>query len=237
MEGPEGDAAAVSMAGISAVDGSVILAERTFQFWPETLNVEPEIGWQFKEIPGLSHSIAQWTQNGGRTFSFDVVFSRFMKPTGNQSALDAVRSLGNMNAPNSQTPIDNRPYNVSVKEEIQWLRQFYLPDYVEATVSGVSATVSQPPPIAMICFPNMGLNEDTSDVVWAVMTGAPETYTLCFPNGEPRLASVSLTFKQVIQWPGQGIVLKPRLGIQSLEDNIAAGGGRPKNNINNLAGP
>lgn len=246
--GPEGgELASVSMAGVSPVDGSIIIKERAFQFWPESLSVSAEIGWNFKEIPGLSHALAQWTQNGGRTFTFSVQFSRFMKPWPNgELSWQQVRSLG-LNKPDSETPIDNRPMNISVKEQIQWMRQFYLPDYTQADVSGVQSTVSVPPPICMICFPKMGLNEDTSDVIWAVLTQFDEEYVLCFPNGEPRMATVSLGFKQVIQWPGQGLIPKSRSMLNKsvvggktvpmAEYHVDIGGGRKGNKMDETKGP
>ncbi len=230
QNGPENQApAAVSLAGISPVDGTMVIQERAFQWWPESLQEDPEIGWSFKEIPGMAHALAQWTQNGGRTFTFEVQCSRSMRPWASLSGTQQLKSMG-LNRPSSTAPIDNSRYNISVKDQIQWLRQFYLPNYVNATVSGVPSTVSQPPPIAMLNFPSMGLNEDGSDVIWAVMTQCAVSYALCFPSGEPRLASVSLGFKQVIQHPVNGLILKTRKMYEDAkglrETDISVGGGR-----------
>lgn len=229
MNGPENQApAALSLAGLSPVDGRICIQERAFQFWPETITEEPEIGWQFKEIPGLAHPLAQWTQNGGRSFTFEVPLSRFMRPWGEGLSPSKLLSLG-LNKPDAKVPIDNRPMNISVKEQIQWLRQFYLPNYVSQDVSGIMATVSQPPPIAMLCMPSMGINENGGDVIWAVMTQCSVSYILLFPSGEPRLATVNLGFKQIIQDPVNGIVLKSRDLYNTditKESNIAKAGGR-----------
>lgn len=236
INGPEGRKSAdFSIAGISPVDGKICIPERAFQFWPETVSEEPEIGWQFKEIPGASHALAQWTQNGGRTFSFEVVFSRFMLPLDQLSSVEKLLSMG-LNTPDATMPRDNQPSNVSVKEQIQYLRQYYLPDHV---ASG-DVTVAVPPPIAMICAPMQGWNEDGNDVIWAVMTQCSVNHMLAFPSGEPRLATVSLAFKQVIQWPGQGVVMKTRAmyaQTPNFETDIAVGGGRKGNKIKPDSGP
>lgn len=236
MGGPEGrKSASLTLAGVSPVDGTIIIPERAFQFWPESITEDPEIGWQFKDIPGASHSLAQWTQNGGRTFSFEVVCSRYMLPVAQLGLLDKILDPLGLNTPGATVPKDNRPGNVSVREQVQWLRQFYLPDYVQ---SG-DVTVASPPPIAVLCAPNMGWNEDTGDVIWAVMTQCSVNHQLAFQCGEPRLATVSLAFRQVVQWP-QGVVLKSRklfAARTNVEPGVAVGGGRGTNKIAVDKGP
>lgn len=236
MGGPEGrKSASLSIAGVSPVDGSIIVPERTFQFWPESVTEEPEIGWQFKDIPGASHALAQWTQNGGRTFSFEVVFSRFMLPVEQLSTVEKLLSLG-LNTPGATMPKDNQPMNVSVKQCMQYLRMYYLPDYVQ---SG-DVTVASPPPIAVLYAPNMGWNEDGRDVIWGVMTQCSMNHMLSFACGEPRLATASLAFRQVIQWPAQGVIMKNRTmasQITGFEVDIGKGGGRPTNKITVDKGP
>lgn len=237
MNGPEGrKSATLSIAGVSPVDGKLIIPERAFQFWPESVSEEPEIGWSFKEIPGASHSLAQWTQNGGRTFSFEVTFSRFMLPVDQMSMVEKALSFGGMNKPGSTMPRDNQPSNVSVREQIQFLRQFYAPDYVQAG----DTVAAQPPPIAVLCAPNQGWNEDGSDVIWTVMTQCSVNHLLAFPSGEPRLATVSLAFRQVVQWPANGVVWKARSlygSMSNVEKDIERGGGRKLNKPDISRGP
>jgi hypothetical protein len=236
MKGPEGrKSATLSIAGVSPVDGTICIPERAFQFWPESISEEPEIGWQFKDIPGASHSLAQWTQNGGRTFSFEVVFSRFMLPLDQLGTAEKLLSLG-LNKPGSTVPRNNQPMNVSVREQVQYLRQFYLPEYVQ---SG-EVTVASPPPIAVLYAPNQGWNEDGRDTIWAVMTQCSVNHMLAFPSGEPRLATVSLAFRQVIQWPAQGVIMKNRkmyAQVTNFESDVATGGGRTINKVTVDKGP
>ena len=236
LSGPEGrKSAALSIAGVSPVDGSLILPERTFQFWPESISEDPEIGWQFKSIPGATHALAQWTQNGGRTFSFEVVFSRYMLPVEQLSSVERLLSAG-MTSPGASLPHDNRVMNISVREQVQYLRQYYLPTYVQ---SG-EVTVASPPPIAVLCAPNMGWNEDGRDVIWTVMTQCNVNHKLLFPSGELRLVTVSLAFRQAVQWPAHGLVMKDRnlyMQITGEETDIILGGGRSLNDISVDKGP
>jgi hypothetical protein len=230
LNGPEGRASAsFTIAGVNPVDGTLEIPERAFQFWPESISEEPEIGWSFKEIPGASHALAQWTQNGGRNISFEVVFSRFMLPVDQLSSVEKLLSMG-MNTPDAEMPLDNRPMNISVREQVQYLRQYYLPNYV---ANGAVTTVV-PPPIAMLCAPNLGWGEDGSDVLWTVMTNCSVTHNLAFACGEPRLATVSLAFRQIVQWPAQGVILKSRkqyADVANFETGVATDGGRGKNDL------
>lgn len=237
MNGPEGRAAAtLSIAGVDATTGQITIPERAFQFWPESISEEAEIGWAFKDIPGASHSLAQWTQNGGRTFSFEVTLSRFMLPFEDLSTVEQLLSFF-QNKPEQTIPLNNKPMNISVKEQIAYLRQYYQPLYA---ASG-DVTVAQSPPIALLNAPRLGLNEDGGDVVWCVMTQCSVNYVLTFPNGEPRLATVSLGFRQVVQWPGQNkVVLRDRTWYgksSSFETGIGVGGGRGKNKTDASSGP
>lgn len=48
----------------------------------------------------------------------------------------------------------------------------------------------------------MALSEDGADIVYCVMTGCDVNYEKLFPNGQPKVVKVSLTLKQVVQYPG-----------------------------------
>jgi len=46
------------------------------QYWPETVTyTRGEIGWQQRNVPGLSHSLYQWTGNGSPSLQFESVFT------------------------------------------------------------------------------------------------------------------------------------------------------------------
>ena len=231
MSGPEGgDYAAVSIAGVDPVEPSkLMLDERTFQYWPESISDAIEIGWNFKEIPGASHALAQWASNGGRTISFEVTLHRFMMPVSDRGALDIIYDPFKLNRPDTDMPINNRPHNVDVRAEIAYLRAYCYPSYKESE----GFLNSHPPPISILCVPGSGLNENGLDWIYAVMTGCDVTRALAFPNGVLRRATVALTFKQVIQIPNRGIMWVGH-GIQdsykySSDEQIAVGGDRPKN--------
>lgn len=200
IEGPEGmKPSYMSICGVNMfypTAATPLLEEVTFQFWPETVVDNIEVGWEFKNIPGGSHALAQWGANGGRTISFDVKLSRFMRPLSKKSLLDFILDPFSLNSPISEFPSDNRPYNVNVKGMIRYLRLFCYPSYSEME-GGYQGAIA--PPIAILNIPNFGLNEDGSDSIYAVMTGCDVTYQLAFPDGTPRYAVVSLTFKQVVQ--------------------------------------
>lgn len=206
IEGPEGmDASHMSMCGVNSFDStaaSPLLPERTFQYWPDTISDTVEAGWDFKQIPGTSHPIAQWTQNGSRTISFEVTLARFMKPVDKRSALEKLLDPFELTTPLSEGPKNLRPWNANIKGMVKYLRSFWYPLYAEIE-SGYET--AYPPAIAILNIPGVGLNEDGSDSIYAVMTGCDVNYELLFPNGEPRLATVSLTFVQVVQKPGTQI--------------------------------
>lgn len=211
MNGPEGmDYAAMSIAGVNPTDQSIMLPERTFQYWPESISDTIDVGWNFKDIPGMSSALAQWASNGGRTITFEAHFHRFMKPVESRSTFENVFDPVKLNSPESEYPKDNRPYNVDVAAEIRYLRAFCYPSYKELE----GYRTSYPPPIALLAVPGLRLSDSpyengASGVVYAVMTGCDVTYMLAFPDGTPRRASVSLTFRLVIQDPINKVIVSP----------------------------
>ncbi len=207
MYGPEGAKkyARMSIAGVDPADpagSKLLLPEHAFQFWPESIQDTIEVGWNFKEIPGASHALAQWAQNNGRTISFEVRLHRFMKPVKDRTVFDKILDPFGFTGPGNEYLKDMRPHNVDVESEIRYLRAFCYPSYGQLEGS----TVAHPPPVALLCVPGVSLNETGSDVIMAVMTGCDVTYNLLFSDGKPRNATVALTFKQVVQKPGVGVM-------------------------------
>lgn len=195
QNGPDGmESASLTVAGLDprnpteifdGSDSGIDFSERALQYWPETINDTIEIGWNFKNVGGGSGALAQWASNGGRTISFNVELSRLMAPSYTYSTGDA--------------------FNVDIVSQIKFLRAFCYPTYEE--IGGAISTY--PPPVMILCIPGIGLNESESDdyganCIYCVMTGCDVTYTLLFPNGIPRRATVALTLRQVIQ-TGTGI--------------------------------
>lgn len=240
-QGPEGSRyRSMSMAGINPKTHELFswLNERTFQFWPESISDTIEIGWSFKDIPGMSNALAQWSSNGGRTITFEVHLARLMKPEGSRNRFESF-----LPGPNNTRPSDSPGYNVDIVQEIKWLRAFCYPFY---DLDNGFITASSPP-VSILCIPGHSLGDATgNDCIYAVMTGCDVTYTLAFPDGTPRRASVSLTFRQIVQDPIAGSIYTVGHGGEGTgdvvgysftgsnddaADHIVPGGGRTKNEI------
>lgn len=242
MFGPEGsDYKAVSIAGVSPIDQLIMLPERTFQHWPESISDTIDIGWSFKDIPGMSHALAQWSSNGGRTITFEVQFHRFMKPVSSRNAFEVILDPFALNSPDSQIIKDNRPYNVDVAAEIRYLRAFCYPSYQDKD----GYRTAFPPPIAMLYVPNHTLGDALGhDIIYAVMTGCDVTYMLAFPDGTPRRASVALTFRQVVQDPINKVIYQAgreqgfdyEISWLRSAEGLAEGGNRQKNDLGGWKG-
>ena len=241
MYGPEGmDYKAMSIAGVSPVDQSIMLPERTFQYWPESISDTIDIGWNFKDIPGASHALAQWASNNGRTISFEIQLHRFMKPVDSRNEFEEVLDPFDANAPDSEYLKDNRPYNVDIASEVRYLRAFCYPSYQD--VEGYMTAF--PPPIAILYVPGHPMGDTGgTPVIYAVMTGCDVTYTLSFPDGTPRRATVALTFRQVVQDPINNEIFTVGLGPGfdyetdlASPEGIAEGGARPKNGLDGWKG-
>ena len=235
MCGPEGGKdgyAAMSIAGIDPrfSGTNLILPERTFQYWPESITDTIDVGWNFKDVAGASHALAQWGSNQGRTITFELQMHRFMKPERDRTPFDKILDPFGLNKPDSELPKNNRPYNVDIETEIRYLRAFCYP------VKADKEVMILPPPIAILAAPGVGLNETGGDAIFAVMTGCDVIYNLLFPNGVPRRATVSLTFRQVVQelegvfWKTQNETYKWR-NIANAENLESKGGDRILNKL------
>lgn len=235
MEGPEGsDAVSMSIAGIDPkYPKTLLLPERSFQYWPDTISDSIDIGWSFKDIPGTSHSLAQWGSNSGRTITFEVQLHRFMKPRTSLSVMEKVRTMATvlLTTPASTLPKDERPHNVDIAEEIRFLRAFCYPYFDELD----DIKITRPPPVAILAIPGLPLKESSGEsVMYAVMTSCDITYTLLFPNGTPRRATLSLTFRQIVQRQNEGVSYAGHpLNYDSGagDEGLAPGGARPLNDI------
>lgn len=211
MTGPEGESSAyMSIAGLNPETPSAFLPgmeERKFQYWPESISDTIDIGWNFKDIPGASHALAQWASNNGRTITFEIQLHRFMKPRKNLSVMEIVKTMGTamLTTPTSTIPMNQTQYNVDVANEIRFLRGFCYPYFM--LVEGIQ--VSLPPPVAMLSIPGLPLDDESGGpVIYAVMTGCDVTYNLLFPDGTPRRATVSLTFRQIVQRSKVGVFFR-----------------------------
>jgi len=200
MYGPEGmDYKSMSIQAVdSMAPGKAVGQAFKFQYWPETITESHEIGWTFKDIPGASHNLAQWASNGGRTFSFEVQFSRFIKPVEDVDANIFERVLDplKLNTPESNMLKNNRTSNVDVSACIRYLRMCKTPWWQEVGGQHVMGS----PPVVILNIPGSQINDfDASDTIFTILTAMDVTYTLAFPNGVLRKASVALSFKEIVQ--------------------------------------
>ena len=157
----------------------------TFQFYPESVSVSVSVNYAAKDIPGLSHPLQQWTSTGGRTISYDALFSRDIRPQEDLGLVGAVV--------NPQDP-DNVPWNMDPRYGVARLQSFVFPTYSE--IDGVQ--VATPPPVLFMVLEGMDLGTG-GDPVYALLTSVNVEYQRLFPNGVPRRVRVSLEFVEVIQ--------------------------------------
>lgn len=182
-------------------NGDVVIPEQPFQWWPENISDTIGIGWNFKSIPGASHALAQWGANDGRTISMELVLSRNMR-----YAKDFADAGFAGDVPLQAKLIDpdgarSLAFNVDIRRMVAYLRAYCYPDY-DASDGGIAL----PPVTALLNIPGLQLNEsggtdDGGDVIAAVMTACDVNYKKGFGDGKPRLASVTLSFKQIVQTP------------------------------------
>lgn len=182
----------MSIMGVSTEDGTIVLPETAFQYWPESIQDTMEIGWEFTALPATSHPLAHWTQNGGRTINFEVTFARDMQYDPKASFL----------APFIKADPDTegvKEYNGNPDYMIKYLRAFAHPETM------LDGTVLSPP-ICYVHLQGSSIGADGSDAFAGVMISCDVTYKRFGVDGDgkqgyTRLASVSLSFKEVIQNP------------------------------------
>lgn len=178
----------MSIMGVSSSTGEVVIEETSFQYWPESISDSIEIGWEFKSTPATSHGLAHWTQNGGRSISFEVTFARDMQFTPKPHAFLTAD-------PNTEGV---REYNSNPDYMIKLLRAFCYPEQM------ADGTVLSPP-IAHVNLAGSSIGIRGDDLFIGVMTSCEVNYKRISPDGSgggfTRLATINLGFKEVIQDP------------------------------------
>ena len=173
-----------------------------FQYWPQSLSDDYQVEWAEHQVPGGSHPLYQWVGGRGRVITFQAVFtsevdtSRLAGGAGNNS-LGATGAAANAIA---TALLPSQPYTVDVAAALNRLRAWQRPEYQKGGRLGVV----KPPPILTLVFPGTGLNGN-SDLISVILRSAPITIESWYPSGQPRVATVDLTFNEIVQSPsGQG---------------------------------
>lgn len=174
-----------------------------FQYFPESLTDTKQINIARKEIPGGSLPLYQWVNSGERQISFQAVFTTDVNTYDesgtrqNQNLLERLKAVA----------VDRR--NVDIVAAIAWLRRCLLPSYL-LSGAGVGIPIARAPRTLLLHLlgSGIGLAGGGSSLVsqhsvLCLMTQCDVTYEAFFPNGVPRIASVSLAFVETPQWGGR----------------------------------
>lgn len=187
-------------------DGTVSTPVVQFQYYPESISDSRGVSLQEKDVVGGSHPIYQWVHGSPREISFDALFTADLAkdPTNLLQGLSNI--VGSVKSPaqaltgaamgvlNSQKA---SPWDQDIRSQIAWLRAKTYPLY-----EGKKPV--QAPPKLLLHFPNSGITSFvsktwTTDVVTCIMTQCNVNYEAFFRNGMPRIATVSLSFTEIIQ--------------------------------------
>jgi len=170
-----------------------------FQYWPQSLNDDYQVNYAEHAIPGGSHPLYQWVGGQGRTITFEAVFTSEINTdrfgtfaagaggvTGRSSVANAV---GTSLLPSSL-------YTVDVAAALAKIRSWMMPSYG----AGGRLGETDPPKMLTLVFPKTGLGgSGSADMITVILRSAPITYESWFPDGQPRVATVNLTFNEVVQ--------------------------------------
>lgn len=162
-----------------------------FQYWPQSLSDDYQVEYAEHLIPGGSHPLYQWVGGRGRTISFEAIFTSEINTDIGQRGLvasaTAATSIGLSLLPSSI-------YTVDVAAALSKIRAWMLPKYGKGGRLGET----DPPKILTLALPNTKL-AGNSDLITVILRSAPITYESWFPNGQPRVATVQLTFNEIVQ--------------------------------------
>lgn len=185
----------LSIMGVDWKTGDTIFEEKTFQYWPETIQDDYETGWNFKNIPGASHPLAQWGSNNGRKITFEIKMGRMISPD-----VNGISGVGGFDTGVIEAfSEEHREYNVDIAAGVAYFRGMCYPEYIK----GIDGSYAKTPALVILNVPNLALNEDGSDTIYCVITSTATTYLKGFADGTPKYVSMSLAFQQVVQIDGK----------------------------------
>jgi hypothetical protein len=167
-----------------------------FPYWPQSHYDDYQVSYVEHIIPGGTHPLYQWVGGAGRTLTFQAVFTselntnRLSGEMGvGQASATAASAIGVSLLPSTQ-------YTVDVSAALNKVRAWQRPSYG----IGGSLGAVDPPKILTLAFPGTKLN-GTSSTLTVILKSAPITIESWFPDGQIRVATVDLTFNEVVQTP------------------------------------
>jgi len=172
---------------------------QAFQYFPEKITDSRSAEYASKTVPGGSHPIYTFISGGERSISFDAIFT-------------------NENKINSGLSFKEQPYSIDIPQALRWLRTATYP-----TIT--NGGISKAPPLVVVYFPNSGIGGSeamdgdsgvSSNVGWnvsvpmgsdsvtgskiiGIMSSANITYEAFHRDGTPRIVTVSIEIKEVVQ--------------------------------------
>jgi hypothetical protein len=187
---------------ITLGEGGNIVAKRSLQYFPESLQDSKSVTYATRSVPGGSLPIYQWVSGGPRRISLRAVFTRDMDPDTDPYPSSSTDGSGTMDQ------------NVDIRSAIIWLRSHIYPRYtsVSAESNEASSYLTLAPRQVILNIPHSGIGSFsgnlTQDSVLAYMMECGVEYVSFFPNGVPRIAHISLAFEETAQY--NGVVVFPQ---------------------------
>jgi len=155
-----------------------------FQYFPETLSDSQSANYNSIDVPGGSHPIVQWINNGPRTLSFQAQFAH--------EQIDP-----------DLTQNQTSKHNVDIDAAVARLRFFMYPHYEKR-----GEILTSPPPILYLVIGKTKLRHNSrsgASGVPVVMNDIAVNYAAWHADGTPRQANVDFTFQEVVQSPSKGV--------------------------------
>ena len=144
-----------------------------FQWNPESIQVERDIGWSAGSVNGGSDPLRRWAAGGGRTFQFTVQFT--------QDEYKLPEDAGDR----------RKLWSPDITTARRWLENMTLPRY------GASGSeMAKPPRHLRLTIPNGKYGDQGSDDVVVILESMGETLTTAWPDGTPRGYEIPLTFAE-----------------------------------------
>jgi hypothetical protein len=169
---------------------------QAFQYFPEKITDSRSAEYASKIVPGGSHPIYTFISGGERSISFEAIFTNDNNPV---------------------STAKEQPYSVNIPQALRWLRT--------ATYPTIKGGISKAPPLVVVYFPNSGisgvedagtgfaaspgfgvsasnLSSTTGSKIIGIMSSSNITYEAFHRDGTPRIVTVSIEIKEVVQTKG-----------------------------------